>query len=73
MNEVDDKYLQHCDCKPYNKQLESSEANPRISLIMEKSILLIGQCTGLNFKDGIKPAFPETVTKLQIQQIRINY
>ena len=58
--------------KPYNKQLKSSQANPRNSLIMEKGFLLIEQCTGFNFKDRTKPAFPETVTKLQIQQIRIN-
>ena len=58
--------------KPYSKQLESSQANPRIPL-MKKGFLLIGQCNGFNFKEGTKPAFPETVTKLQIQQIRMNY
>jgi len=50
--------------KPYNKKSESSEANPRISLITEKGFLLIGQCTSFNFKNGTEPEFPETVMKL---------
>jgi hypothetical protein len=58
--------------KPYNKKLESFQANPRISLIMEKGFLMIGQCISFNFKDGTEPTFPETEMKLQIQQIKIN-
>jgi len=49
------------------------KTNTRISLIMGKGFLLIGQCTGFNFKDRTETKFPEAVIKLQIQQIKINY
>jgi spermidine synthase len=63
VNEIDDKYKITI-VKPYNKKPESSQANPRMSLIMEKGFLFIGQCNSFNFKDGTEPEFPETVMKL---------